>query len=96
MSTLAKQRLAQVVYVVGFVCLAFCLSRMVGPGMAGDIATVRFWAILAAAILLVTLPAALAYYYYRARPKESDNSRAAIKALSAAGANLAKQKACKK
>lgn len=71
MSIAARQRITGSVCAFGAAAAAYCISRMIPYGLAGNAGKVKQWFILAIIAIAVSLPCGVAYYYYRSRTKEA-------------------------
>ncbi len=95
MSSVAKQRIAGAISVFGAVGILFCISRMIPYGLGGDTGKVKLWFVLAIGALIISLPFAVAYYYYRAKASSGadiENQRIVMNILSRTGQKSAEPK----
>jgi multisubunit Na+/H+ antiporter MnhG subunit len=88
MSNAAKQNFFGAVCVLCAIFMVFCIGRMIPPGLAGEIHAVIVYFIFMTVAFAASLPAGVAYYYYRGSKSEDRElvaMRAQVEALASMG-----------
>ncbi|HSW74934.1 MAG TPA: hypothetical protein VLG16_03620 [Candidatus Saccharimonadales bacterium] len=72
MSNSLKQNIYGTLTVLGAVAMVVCIAKMIPYGLAGEIGKVKPYFAGMMAGLLMGLPSAIAYYYYRDKNQQAD------------------------
>lgn len=89
MSIPAKRNISGLISFVCAVCIVYGIAHIIPYGMAGEIGKAKPYIVLAAIAFTVSLPFAVAYYYYRgqgtAGDQELERMRTEVAMLSQVG-----------
>lgn len=89
MNTARKYQICKIIYAVGFLVAVVSLAKMTG---ASEPSRQKFWFGVCMADIILTIPLALGFYYYRSRSKDLEIKQSGSEALDQAGKNLTKRK----
>lgn len=84
MDPYSKQRRARIISIACLIFVVFCMSRMIPYGLNGEAGKVKLYFFLIMIAIIVAIPNAIAYQYYRDMEENEDieNMRTRINIIS--------------